>query len=376
MGLSKPLWPDVSGIITALQPEDPLLVFVPSRLQASARNFLTGFPGMVTYAVKANPEPAVIENLLAAGLEGFDVASIEEIELVRSISPEAALHFNNPVRSRSEIRAALARQVRSFSADSAGEIEKIADLAAPDGIEISVRFKLPLGGAAYDFGAKFGAEPVRAARLLRLARDLGFRPSLTFHPGTQCDDAQTWRTYVETAATIAAQAGVGVERLNVGGGFPAHRAHTPPDLRRIFGSIDAAMSSFGTHRPDLVCEPGRAMVADAFALVTRIRGIRDGDVFLNDGIYGGLAEAPILGSTGRFEVRSPAGDLRTGPTEPRRIFGPTCDSLDELPGPIAMPADSAEDDYVVFWAQGAYSLATTTRFNGFGRLRIVTAMDY
>lgn len=368
MGVTKPIWNGPVGYLRSMQPDVPVNFFAPEVLQATARRFVKGFPGLVTYAVKANPAPAVIENLLAAGIHAFDVASVAEIDLLRRLAPDAALHFNNPVRSRAELRRACAQGVRSFSVDSVSELEKLAEVTAPEGIEVSVRIALPVAGAAYDFGKKFGARPDKAVEVLTLAAGLGFTPSMTFHPGTQCTDPQAWVRYIDTVADIAARAGVTIARLNVGGGFPAWRADEDPDLEEIFAAIDGAVdAAFGPARPALLCEPGRAMVANAFCVAARVRAVRDGgDVFLNDGVYGLLAELPIVGPLTRVTVVDPQGNRRTGPRGHRRIFGPTCDSLDILPEGITLPADIDEDDYVIFAGAGAYSTATLTRFNGFG----------
>jgi ornithine decarboxylase len=376
MQLSQSIWPHPAAWLRATRPRTPVMFFSPSVLQATARRFVAGFPGLVTYAVKANPHPIVIGNLDAAGLAAYDVASTWEIDLIQRTAPGAAMHFNNPVRSRGEIVHALDRGVRSFSVDAGSELEKLLSVAPP-GLEISVRFKLPVRGAAYDFGEKFGAAPGEASALLRRVAEAGASPSLTFHPGTQCTDPAAWEAYVDAAGAIARDAGVAVARLNVGGGFPSGRmrAHAH-DLEVIFARIgQAATAAFPGGTPALVCEPGRAMVAEAFSLAVEVRAVRDGaDVFLSDGIYGGLSELPVLGGTDRIEVLGPDGQPRRGPPVERRGFGPTCDSLDRLPGTLSLPADTAEGDWVLFHGLGAYSSATATRFNGFGDIAVASVL--
>ena len=378
MGLSKTIWANPLEVIRTRQPDHPVLVFAPTILQATARRFLKGFPGMVTYAVKSNPDEMVIENLVAAGVRGFDVASPAEIDMIRRLAPTAALHYHNPVRSRDEIVHALAADVRTWSVDSVSELDKLIGMVPAEGREISVRFKLPVAGAAYNFGAKFGATTEQASVLLSRAAAAGFIPSLTFHPGTQCTDPMAWAAYIREAAQIARNAGVRLARLNVGGGFPNHRTVGPaPVLEEIFDLIGrVADEAFGADRPELVCEPGRGLVGDAFVHVTRIKAVRDGQhVFLNDGIYGGLAELPLIGVIDRIAVVSPGGVLRTGEAEGRIVFGPTCDSVDRLPGDMPVPCDPHGGDFIVFKGMGAYSTATNTRFNGFGQLEIVTALS-
>ncbi|MEY4697820.1 MAG: hypothetical protein RIT14_2248 [Pseudomonadota bacterium] len=378
MGLSKTIWTNPTEFLRNQQPENPVLFFSPSALQAAARRFIDGFPGMVTYAVKSNPGEEVVENLAAAGIRGYDVASPFEIDLIRRLAPEAALHYNNPVRSRAEVLHAVARGVKSYSVDSKSELAKLVELVPAQDTEISVRFKLPVAGAAYNFGAKFGATADMAVALLKTVAEAGFIPSLTFHPGTQCTDPAAWETYIRTAAEIARDAGVTIARLNVGGGFPSHRlTGVLPQLEATFALIDrVATESFGDNRPLLICEPGRGLCGDAFTLAARVKAVRDdAHVFLNDGVYGTLTELPLIGVIDRVEVMSPDGEKRSGAIQPRIVFGPTCDSVDRLPGEVALPADIAEGDYVIVQGMGAYSTVTNTRFNGFGDLQLATVLS-
>lgn len=378
MGLSKTIWTNPTEFLRSQKPENPVLFFAPSALQSAARRFIDGFPGMVTYAVKSNPLEPVIENLAAAGVRGYDCASAFEIDLIRRLAPDAAIHYNNPVRSRSEITYAVEREVKSYSVDSKSELAKLIELVPAEGTEISVRFKLPVAGAAYNFGAKFGATAELATELLRTVAEAGFVPSITFHPGTQCTDPMAWDAYIRTAAEIARDAGVTIARMNVGGGFPSHRLEGAlPQLEAIFELIGRVTAeAFGDNRPLLVCEPGRALCGDAFTLAAQVKAVRDGShVFLNDGVYGSLTELPLIGVIDRVSVLTQGGLKRHGAAEPRIVFGPTCDSVDRLPGEVELAGDIEEGDYVVFHGMGAYSTVTNTRFNGFGDLRLETVLS-
>ena len=378
MGLSKTIWSNPTDFLKKEQPENPVLFFAPSAAQASARRFIDGFPGLVTYAVKSNPGEAMVENLAAAGVRGFDCASPFEIDLIRRLAPDAAIHYNNPVRSRTEIAHAVARGVKSYSVDSQSELQKLIETVPVDGTEISVRFKLPVAGAAYNFGAKFGATVELAVDLLKTVAQAGYIPSITFHPGTQCTDPHAWEAYIREAANIAMAAGVRIARLNVGGGFPSHRLQAVvPQVEDTFQLIDrVATEAFGADRPALICEPGRALCGDAFALAARVKALRDGiHVFLNDGVYGALAELPMIGVIDRIEVLTAQGEKRMGEAVPRIVFGPTCDSVDRLPGEIPLPVDLAEGDFVVWQGMGSYSTVTNTRFNGFGELQMATVLS-
>ncbi|WP_438981396.1 type III PLP-dependent enzyme [Lentibacter sp.] len=326
------------------RPEAPVMYFAPRVLREQADRFCRGFRGQVTFAVKANPAPEVLENLVAAGLSGFDVASPEEIAQVRAASAAADLHYNNPVRSRAEIAAGKAAYVRSWSVDDLAELVK---LGTPQHAaeEVAVRFKLPVKGAHYDFGAKFGATPAEAVVILKAV----------------------------AAAEIAQQAGVEPERLNVGGGFASHRSGMAPDLEGVFQEIDLAVRQAFELPPALVCEPGRAMVAESFSLLACVKAIRaDGTVFLNDGIYGGFAEWRDISATDRVSCLSARGALKEGGERRQTVFGPTCDSLDCLPQPVSLPEGLEEGDYLLFAGMGAYSLAIATRFNGYGVRDVIT----
>ncbi len=374
MGLTEPMFSTPRAYLRSRQLDQPTFFFAPHILDQTARRFQRGFGGLVSYAIKANPDIAVLDTLITAGITAFDVASLTEIRLVRERCSQACLHYHNPVRSKHEIREALRLGVRSFSVDRMSELDKLAQIAGACRLEVSVRMKLPIKGAAYDFGTKFGATPDEAVELLQRVRDLGFTPSMTFHPGTQCKSASAWQRYIDAAAQVSRQAQTPLSRLNVGGGFPSHRNGQPPDLQAIFDTIRAATAkAFRKQPPKLVCEPGRAMVAEAYALATQIRAVdARGNIFLNDGIYGGLAEYPVIEATDRITALRPDGQILAGPTSPKTLFGPTCDSLDILHSQHLLPDSLSEGDYLIFHGMGAYSSALSTNFNGYGQHKVIS----
>lgn len=352
--------------IASVEPDEAVMYFATDVLAAQARRFVDGFAGEVSYAVKANPAREVLEGVLGAGIRAFDVASPDEMHRVRRVSREAALHYNNPVRSVREIAVGKEMGVGSWSVDALSELAKLGP-AVRDAEEVSVRFKLPVKGAHYDFGAKFGATPQAAVALLQAVQAAGYRPALTFHPGTQCHAPEAWESYIAAAADIARVAGVCVERLNVGGGFAAQRSAQAPDLEEVFDRIFRCTQAVFANPPKLVCEPGRALVAESYTLATRVKALRaEGEVFLNDGLYGGLAEWRDMSASTRVRVLGHKGAPRGAPSKAFKVFGPTCDSLDCLPDPVCLPADLKEGDYVLFAGMGAYSMAIATGFNGYG----------
>jgi ornithine decarboxylase len=372
LDLARP-FADAADVTRAVQPEEPVFCFSAAALTDRARAFLDGFPGEVAYAVKSNPGSHVLKTLAQAGIGVFDVASVEEMAEVRAVAPKAELHYHNPVKSRAEIaRAHFGFGCTRFAADDEAEIVKIAEVVgSTSGVEIAVRFRLPSHGAsAHDFSSKFGATPEEAVELLRQAVALGFAPVLTFHPGSQCTDPAAWARHIEVAAEIVTVAGVRLAALNVGGGFPwRYRDGVVPPLGTFFATIEAAANAaFEGDAPKLECEPGRGLVAGSTSLLTRVKLVKGkrGEVFINDGIYGGLmevAQAPTLAPPHRL-IRN-GKPLTGGEMKPFVVYGPTCDPLDRLPGTLMLPADLAEDDYIEFGSLGAYGAATATCFNGY-----------
>ncbi len=379
---TRRIFADAVEVASLLQPEAPVFCFSPSALRTSIRAFMEGFPGEVSYAMKANPGEDILLTACAVGLDTFDVASVEEMAAIRAIAPRARLHYHNPVKSRSEIACALAAfGCRRFAVDDHQEIAKIAALAGdPAGIELAVRFRLSAsGGAAHDFSSKFGATPDEAIALLRDVVARGFSAVLTFHPGSQCTDPEAYARHIEAAAHIAAVADVRLSALNVGGGFPAcYAASQGPAHSTFFAAIaEAAANHFDARTmPRLECEPGRGIVAPAVSLLTKVKLVKPQrrEVFLNDGIYGALMEVTQARDLmPRHRVIRDGRAIAPG-SGAWTVYGPTCDPLDVLPVRLALADDIAEGDFVEFSPVGAYGAATSTRFNGYepGETVIVT----
>ncbi|MGE0210932.1 MAG: hypothetical protein AB7S41_04490 [Parvibaculaceae bacterium] len=227
----------------------------------------------------------------------------------------------------------------------------------------------------HDFSCKFGATPEEAATLLREVASLGFKPVLTFHPGSQCTDPEAYVRHVAAAAGIAREAGVTLHALNVGGGFPArYRDAAVPPLPAFFEAMADAVREGFEKAPQLECEPGRGLVATSMSLLTRVKLVKHGrrEVFLNDGIYGALLEmsqAPSLTPPYRA-IRG--GEALGGKEIEFTAYGPTCDPLDRLPVPLTLPEAVEEDDFIEFGTLGAYGAATATCFNGYEVADVVT----
>lgn len=358
---------DARAVVAALKPAYPVYCVRPKVIERLAGAFLEQFPGRVLYAVKCNPHPMIIKALYEAGIRHFDTASLAEVAQVRELYRDAECYFMHPIKSRAAIRTAdEVYEVEHFVVDHLDELNKVLDAAGGEGITILVRIATPSAGAAYDLSQKFGAKPAEAVELLRAIKAEGCIAGLCFHVGSQCTSPRAFRTALEIAGDVIAAAKVDIHYLDVGGGFPAAYAGVkPPPLERFIEEIDAGLAPLKLRRDCvLMCEPGRALVADALSLITQVQ-LRKGDaLYINDGIYGSLSEA--VTARLRFPVRPIRLD---GPFAVEHaeftVYGPTCDSTDLLPQTVYLPADIREGDWIEFGQIGAYSNALATRFNGF-----------
>lgn len=354
----------------------PLYLIDLSRITRTAQTFTASFPGKVLFASKANPDPAVLRAAHAGGIHAFDVASLSEMRAVKSAVPEAELHFMHVVKAPEAIHAAYHEYgVRHFVLDHEDELFKImreTDLAQD--LNLTVRIALPHNAdALIDFSAKFGAPLDQAVDLLAKCRPISRTLSLSFHVGTQTIDPQRYAAAIDICGALIREAGVTVDAINVGGGFPVPYADQRDvcSVQSCVAVIGEAMAAQGLDHLDIIAEPGRVVVAQSARLVTRVE-LRKGDVlYLNDGVYGGLFDAADWVGT-RYPVFAISCDRAfDGAVRDFRLAGPTCDAIDMLGGVFALPADIGSGDWVVFENVGAYSQCLRSDFNGFGDASVV-----
>ncbi|MBV8577628.1 MAG: type III PLP-dependent enzyme [Acetobacteraceae bacterium] len=380
VALEAVVLPTVDALIAAERPEEPVHCVRPATLAATARNFVDAFPGHVLYAVKCNPDPAVLRALYSGDVRHFDCASIAEISLVHTMFPDAAIHFMHPVKARGAIRDAWARYgVRDFVFDSKAELGKIlactTEHGTEDGLGLVVRLALPKGGAVLDLSGKFGAEAGDAVSLLRAARPHAARLGIAFHVGSQCLHPEAWQRALASVAEVVASAGVAIDVVDVGGGFPvAYPDMEPPALAAFVAAIKHGFDRLGLPGARLWAEPGRALVASGGSVVVQVQARRGNMLYVNDGVYGSLADAGTLGF--RYPVRCIRPDSAASVSlRAFGFFGPTCDSADVMRGPFLLPGDIAEGDWIEIGQLGAYGASLRTGFNGFDRARIAEVAD-
>ncbi|MER2520203.1 MAG: type III PLP-dependent enzyme [Bdellovibrionales bacterium] len=361
----------VEDMVKTLRPDQPVHCLHPEELARNADTFLQHFQGTTLFAVKSNPDPYILRLVYSRGVRHFDTASLAEIKLARGLFADAHLAFMHPIKSREAIRAAYFEYgVRDFAVDCFEELHKILEEtnAAVD-LGIHVRLTLPKGSAKLDLSTKFGATPDVAASLLQSADKVAHRVGLCFHVGSQSMDPQSYVEAIAVAGHVVRNSGVALDVFDVGGGFPASYPgmETVP-LTDYFVVIREAVKGLGLPAACQVwCEPGRAMVASGGTLVARVE-LRKGDaLYLNDGTYGSLFDAGWLKWT--YPVRMIRPGLRARKSGmallPYRFYGPTCDSLDAMPGPFMLPSDICEGDWIAIGQMGAYGASIQSHFNGF-----------
>lgn len=357
----------VDAVVDTLKPAEPIYCLYPHILRQVAGRFVTGFPGRTLFAVKANPYPEVIRELYDGGIRHFDTASLREVALVKDHCPDATCYFMAISKLAGAAESAFVDYgVRNFVADHESEVERLLALADQD-TTIHIRMKAFDPASVYELSSKFGAEPEEVARLLRRVADAGLRPGLAFNVGSLCRHPDAYRRAIAAAQEVVAASGVAIASLDVGGGFPTeYPGLGSHPVGAFFDTIREAVGN-GAWIGDggLMCEPGRALVAEGQSILVQVILIKDDMVFLNDGVYGGLSELTVSNNTVQYPSRiiRPGGAASTV-KRPYAISGPTCDSYDVLPHKMDLPEDIAVGDWIEFGLAGAYTNATSTRFNG------------
>lgn len=351
------------------RPERPVLALRPHAASRAAAWFLANFPGRVLYATKANDAPQVLDALVEAGVTAFDVASLVEIERVARIEG-AELYFMNPIKSRGAIaRAYHDFGVRCFAFDSADELDKVLEeTGGADDLTLYLRIACPNTHSLIPLEGKFGASRKDAPALLLKARQRAARLGITFHVGSQAVVPAAFGEALRQVGQLIVSSGVMVDAIDIGGGFPARYPHSdPPALASFMEEIVRAADELAVkHSCELLCEPGRALVAESESVVVRVDARRGDALYINDGAFGTLFDAAYSGF--RFPARlvTPDRAEMASPNAEFVLYGPTCDSSDYLPGPFVLPACVSEGDYLEIGQVGAYGRVLANRFNGFG----------
>lgn len=359
------------------RPERPVLALRPHAAHRAARWFIDNFPGRVLYAAKANDAAPIIDALAGAGIRGFDVASLVEIERLARV-PGAELFFMNPVKSRGAIAEAYRDfGIRCFAFDSDEELDKIvAETGGAKDLTLYLRVACPNTHSLIPLEGKFGASSEEAGALLLRGRQIAERLGLTFHVGSQAVVPAAFGEAIRQIGRLIVASGVLVDAVDIGGGFPSRYPHSdPPELQSFMDEVVRAAGELAVkHSCELLCEPGRALVAEAESVIVRVDARRGNALYVNDGAFGTLYDAAYSGF--RFPARLVTTARRKAkPAAEFALYGPTCDSADYLPGPFVLPDCVREGDYIEIGQIGAYGRVMAGRFNGFGEYDEVMLRD-
>jgi ornithine decarboxylase len=373
-----------TGLLQRLAKEHgtPLFVVDHDELRRNYATFRKYLPRVQAYfAVKALSEPAVVQTLFQAGAS-FDVASMPEFrivhEFIRDMPPRERqdwiwdkIIYAHPIKADATLRE-LNPYKPLVTYDNHEEIRKIAKHAPQAGLVL--RLKVLNTGAMVELSSKFGAAPGEAVDLILEADRAGLVvEGLSFHVGSQTTNFDNFVQAINLAAHVFEEARArGYTKMNlldIGGGFPAPYDQSVKPFRELARKINAELDRLFPPEIQILAEPGRFLVATAGTAVAAIIGkaVRDGKLcyYIDDGVYHTFSGILFDHCTYHF------GAIRKGRPEICTVFGPTCDALDVVSMSENLPANLERGDLLYSRNIGAYSIASSTCFNGFPPAKVV-----
>tara|TARA_B100001093_G_scaffold423735_1_gene416728 strand:+ start:215 stop:1396 length:1182 start_codon:yes stop_codon:yes gene_type:complete len=369
---------DVNELVNELKPEYPVYCIRPASIKKSTEFFRKNFPGKTLYAVKTNPNEKVLKQIIANGILDFDVASINEIKLIKKLKPDANLFFMHTVKNKECISSAYFDfGVRNFALDNKEELRKILEATkqAKD-LNLYVRIAVSNEHAEIDLSRKFGALPSEALGLVRLCREHSKKLGISFHVGSQCMHKISYSKGILEIGNIIKKTKIIPDVINVGGGFPSvYPDLNPEPLINYIEEIKKSLNSLKLNiLPEIICEPGRAIVAESGSTIVKVILRKKQNLYINDGTYGTLFDAGVPNFVLPSKVIT-GGRIQSKKLTAFSFFGPTCDSLDFMKGPFLLPNNIKEGDYIELGQLGAYALTFRTKFNGFYSNKIFEVND-
>ena len=368
----------VDDLVNQLKPERPVYCIRKKSIHIASKTFQNRFPGKILYAVKTNPHPEVLKAIVESGIENFDVASIKEIEDIKGIDINAKCSYMHTVKSRESIREAYFKhKIKTYSLDTKDELIKIIESTnhAKD-LELFVRVAVSNEHAEIDLSKKFGALTSEASGLLRLTKQYAKKIGLSFHVGSQCMHPISYAKGIKEIGNIIKKTKIMPNYINIGGGFPTiYPDLIPQSLDNYFEEIKRSLENLKLQKlPEIMCEPGRAIVAESGSTIVRVNLRKKQKLYINDGTYGTLFDA------GTPNIVFPSRLIKSGKIISKKLtafnfYGPTCDSMDYMKGPFLLPNNIKENDYIELGQLGAYGLTFRTQFNGFYSNKIYEVED-
>ena len=360
----------VEELVKRLKPNKPVYCIRKNSILSASSYFQKKFPGKTLYAVKTNPHPEIIKTLIKSGINQFDVASIEEIKNVRKFSHSAKCSYMHTVKSRESISEAYFKYgIKTFALDTKEELIKIIESTSnANDLELFVRVAVSNEHAEIDLSKKFGASFSEAAGLLRLTKQYSKKIGLSFHVGSQCMHPISYLNGIAEIGNIIKKTKIIPDYINVGGGFPTiYPDLIPQSLVNYFKAIKEGLKNLKLQNlPEIICEPGRALVAEGGSTIVRVDLRKKHKLYINDGTYGTLFDAgtPNIVFPSKM-IKDYKNKIISKKLTAFDFYGPTCDSMDYMKGPFLLPNNIKENDYIELGQLGAYGLTFRTQFNGF-----------
>ena len=370
----------VEELVNQLRPDKPVYCIRKKSILSASKFFQKNFPGKILYAVKTNPHPEVIKTLLKSGIDQFDVASVEEIKAVRKFDQVSKCSFMHTIKSREDISEAYFKYgVKTFALDTKDELIKIIESTSnAKDLELFVRVAVSNEHAEIDLSKKFGAINSEAAGLLRLVKQHSKKIGLSFHVGSQCMHSISYSKGISEIANIIKKTKIVPDYLNIGGGFPTiYPDLIPPSLESYFDEIKKGLENLKIEKlPEIICEPGRALVAESGSTIVRVNLRKKQKLYINDGTYGTLFDAgtPNIVFPSKM-IKDNSNKIISKKLTAFDFYGPTCDSMDYMKGPFLLPNNIKENDYIELGQLGSYGLTFRTQFNGFYSDKIYEVED-
>jgi ornithine decarboxylase len=360
----------------------PLFIIDHDVIRANYEKLRKYLPRVMPYfAMKANPEPQIIQTLFPYG-GGFDVASLQEYQTVLENVPAAALrgHKRNDfiwdriIVANTIKPIATLKEITGYNTlmtfDNEYELDKIKEHCSDAGLVC--RLRVQNVGSVVELSSKFGVEPGDAANLIDKAFNRGLSvEGLSFHVGSQCCNIENYLNALEASAQIfkeVRQRGHKLRLLNIGGGFPVPYDRTVPPFEELATKLRVEIDRLFPKSVEVVAEPGRFLVATAAMLIVEVVGksFRDDKwvYYVNDGVYGTLSGVIFDHIPYHFNA------FKRGDKKLSAVVGPTCDALDTVSTSEMLPELNIGDLLYVKNC-GAYTTGSATTFNGFPRTKIL-----
>ena len=368
----------VETLVKQLKPNNPVYCIRKQPIHKSSAFFKKNFPGNILYAVKTNPNSEVLKTIMDTGINHFDVASVKEIETITKLNKNVKCSYMHTVKSRENIKEAYFKfGIKTFALDTKDELMKIIETTNyPKDLELFVRVSVSNEHAEIDLSKKFGAPISEAIGLLRLSKQYSRKVGISFHVGSQCMHPISYSKGITEIGKVIKKAKIIPDYINVGGGFPTiYPDLISQPLENYFDEIKKSLKNLKLNKiPEIICEPGRAIVAESGSTIVKVILRKKNKLFINDGTYGTLFDAGVP------NIVYPSKLITNGRIVSKKMiafdfYGPTCDSMDYMKGPFLLPNNVKEGDYIELGQLGAYGLTFRTEFNGFYSNQIFEVED-